>query len=382
MLNRLNVLFLASWYPSRLNPMEGIFVREHAKAVQLYDNVVVIHPIKSNTIDRGLYKVQIEEDQALTEGIETYRIIERASPIPKTNFLINLISIFKAFNNLVAKGFQPDIIHAHVFGVGVPAVLLGRFHHIPVVITEHSSAFPRKLLTPIDIWRAKFSLSRADIVLPVSLALQNGIENYGVQANYRVVPNVVDVDTFSTNPDDKIDHELKKILFAGNLISIKGINYLLQALAELNNSRQDWHLDILGDGPEAPQYKKLCNQLGLSHQVTFHGIKTKKEVSEFMGQSNLFVLPSLYETQGCVLIEAMASGLPIVSTNTGGIPETVDREAGILVPPGDAPALREAIEKILYGNMSFDRQVIVGKACRYRPEVIGRTLDSIYRELC
>jgi len=95
----------------------------------------------------------------------------------------------------------------------------------------------------------------------------------------------------------------------------------------------------------------------------------------------VFVLPSLYETFGCVLIEAMASGLPIVSTSTGAIPDLVDSETGILVPPGDAAALASAIEQMLSSLHKYDRQAIAQKARRFSPEVVGATIDTVYREV-
>lgn len=297
--------------------MAGIFTREHAKAVQIYDNVLVMHPQKGNADTKIPWQLIKEQDPGLSEGIPTYHIVHKPSPIPRTHFLIYYASILSAFHGLYKNGYHPDIIHAHVFEAGLAAVILGKLYHLPVVITEHSSAFPRRTIRKFDLIRARYALGRAKMVMPVSLALQKGIENYGIKANYRIIANVVNIELFTYMYAYAKDPELKRILFAGNLNPVKGIEYLLQALSGLNKQHTNWRLDILGDGPESPRYKALCDQFGLSQQVTFHGLKTKREVAEFMSESNLFVLPSLYETQGCVLIEAMASGLPIVSTNAG-----------------------------------------------------------------
>ena len=90
--------------------------------------------------------------------------------------------------------------------------------------------------------------------------------------------------------------------------------------------RDDLCLDILGDGPRKEEYMKLSAELGLSDRVFFHGYQSKNVVANYMRQAQLFVLPSLWENLPCVLIEAIASGLPILSTQAGGIPEIVDEE--------------------------------------------------------
>jgi glycosyltransferase involved in cell wall biosynthesis len=101
-----------------------------------------------------------------------------------------------------------------------------------------------------------------------------------------------------------------------------------------------------------------------------------------MRGSDLFVLPSRMETFGCVLAEALASGLPIVSTTVGSIPEVVPREAGILVPPDDPPALVDALDSVLSNLGSYDRDAIAADArARYSLEAVGAQLQGIYDSL-
>jgi len=163
------------------------------------------------------------------------------------------------------------------------------------------------------------------------------------------------------------------------LVPIKGLLHLFQALVLLGRKRDDWHLDIVGDGPEREGYQTLVAERGLSDRVTFHGLKSKEEVAEYMRRSDLFVLPSLWENLPCVLLEAMASGLPIVSTKTGGIPEIVTDEIGLLVPSGDSSRLSEALETMVEGLNKFDRLRIAHQARRYGPQKVGEQIDSYYR---
>ncbi len=157
--------------------MAGVFVREHAQAVALYNDVIVLYDEEGGGHVKGLY--EIVSDQIEYE-IRTIRIRHKKLPIPKTSYFLYLWSIFKTFRKLISKGWRPDIIHAHVYSAGVPAVILGKIYKIPVVITEHWSGFPRHILRMFDILRARFAMNRAKIILPVSNDLEEAIKSYDI----------------------------------------------------------------------------------------------------------------------------------------------------------------------------------------------------------
>jgi len=263
----------------------------------------------------------------------------------------------------------------------VPAIILGKIYRIPVVITEHCSCFSRRILTRINILKARFAMNRAKIILPVSKDLEQVIKSYGIENTFEVIPNTVDTKIFYP-PFKNNKNNRKRILLVALLSPVKGIPYLLKALAQLKAKRQDFVLDIVGDGPNRKEYEAMARELGLGDIVRFHGLKAKPEVAEFMRQCDFFVLPSLWENLPCVLIEAMASGLPVVATNVGGIPEIINKEVGILVPPKDVNALTRAIDYMLdhYQNYSLERISKYAKE-NFSYETVGKTLDNIYREV-
>lgn len=378
---RMRVLFVTAWYPTRSNPTMGIFVREHAKAVALYDDVVVLHSAGFRPDMNDLWTLDVETDADLTEGLTTYRVWYGKWPILRTNALMTTYSVLRAFGGILSSGFHPDIVHANVFVTGVPSVLISRLRGVPVVITEHSSAFPRRLLGGNEIRKARLAFGAADAVMPVSEALKKAIESYSVKARFAVVPNVVNTALFRPAVASRWGDESKRLLFVGLMpeTHVKGIPYLFQALRQLLQQRDDWHLDLVGDGPARGEYESLARGLGLADRVTFHGVQPKPAVAEFMRKSDIFVLPSLWENLPCVLIEAMASGLPVVSTRVGGIPEIVDETTGCLAAPGDASSLMTAIRDTMDSLHRFDRQEIARKAQRYSPEVVGRTIHEIYQ---
>lgn len=380
---RLKILFITEWYPTSAQPVAGVFVREHAKAVQLRNDVVVLHCAGSEPALKRLWRLEPELDARLAEGIPTYRVWRGRLRIRRVGYLLYLWSVLQAFRRIVAGGFRPDVIHGHIYEAGAAAVMVGRLYGIPVAVTEHSTSFPRRSLRGLDVWKPRLTFRWADRVLPVSRTLQQAIEVYGIRACFRIVPNVVDTDMFAPCGSPHLDHPRKRFLFVGALESThrKGVPYLFEALAGLRPEQGAWHLAMVGDGPARGEYERLAAALGISGQVDFHGEQSKRDVAEFMRQADIFVLPSIWENLPCVVIEAMASGLPIVASRVGGIPELVDQTTGRLVPPADAPSLAAALAEMLDALPTFDRQAIARKAGRFSPGVVGGCLDTIYREL-
>ena len=343
---RLKVLFITTWYPTKENPVSGIFVREHAKAVRLYDDVVVLHLMGEDPKLKGFWRIEREVDETFTENIPTFRVWSRHFPIIKARYFYGIL---KSFPYIISKGFRPDIIHSHIYVTGISSVLVGKLYRIPVVITEHSTEFPRKLLRSRDVWKSRFAFNRANMVFPVSNSLQRAMEEYGIEARFQVIPNVVDTNLFYPDSSDRLKSPTKRLLTVALLDSShkKGIPLLLNALAYLTSKRDDWRLNILGDGPARTEYQRLTVDLGLANKVTFHGLKSKPEVAEFMRQSDLLVVPSLFETFSVVTAEALAAGIPVLATNCGGPEEFVTNDVGLLVPPGSVDALVGGLDYML-----------------------------------
>lgn len=140
---------------------------------------------------------------------------------------------------------------------------------------------------------------------------------------------------------------------------------------------------IVGDGPNKQEYEQLTEALGLSDVVQFHGLlQTKPEVAKFMRQCDIFVLPSLVETFGAVLIEAIACGKPVVATDSGGPKEIITDEVGRLVPPGDPDALAKALDYMLDHSEDYPSQRIAEYAReRYSYQVVGKELERVYKAI-
>jgi glycosyltransferase involved in cell wall biosynthesis len=321
-----------------------------------------------------------ESDPLLSEGIEAHHVSHRRIDVRGASYPLYLWSAVRAYGRLRERGFRPDVIHAHVYGAGVPAAILAARNRIPLVLTEHYSGVAQRSLSRIEARKARYAYNRAARVLPVSRFLQEAIRSYGVDRPFEVVPNVVDTTVFFPT-DEEPEAEVNRLLFVGNLepLDLKGFPTLLRALSLLGERRRDWRLDVVGDGSERVRHEGSAADLGLREHVTFHGSLPKPAVAQSMRDADLLVLPSRIETFGAAVAEALVSGLPVVATSVGGIPELVDATNGRLVPPNDPVALADALADVLDDPYRFDGRAIASAARDlYSPEVVGERLSRIY----
>jgi L-malate glycosyltransferase len=380
-MDRLKVLVVTNWYPTKEYPVRAVWVRELAKAAAIHDDVRVLHcagPSRALTIP---WRIEQETEEELRDGVSVYRLLYRPGRIRQFRYLIYLRRMLGALRRIIQDGFRPDVIHVHVYDAGGPAVLIGRLNHIPVVVSEHFSSFPRKSLRRLDIFKAWLAFRGANLVLPVSQALQKAIEDYGIRARFQVIPNTADTKLFSPSPT-RDDAETKRLLFVGQLTTTKGIPHLLHALSHLRQKREDWQLDIVGDGDRRLEYERLAADLKLCDKVTFHGLKAKSQVAEFMRRAHLFVLSSLCETFSVPAIEALAAGTPVLATRCGGPEDFITKEVGFLLPPDDEESLCQGVDYMLNNLHLYSSQRISQYALeRFSPEVVGARLHAIYQSL-
>jgi glycosyltransferase involved in cell wall biosynthesis len=367
----MKILVLTFAYPSVERPADGVFVAEQTRAIAEDHEVAVVH------LDRSGRRLAIE----VVPGGDwtTVRVRYGRS---KMSYLSHFLGAYLAVRRLRRQGFEPDVIHAHFFPAALPALLLPRLFRAPVVLTEHWSVFlpesPETLSQPM-LRLVRLALPRARAVLPVSEALRTGMAALGIHANYRVVPNTVDETVF--HPVPRPADAVRRLLFVGLLYEAKALEDLLRAFALLTATRNDVRLEIVGDGPARPGYERLAAELGLQERVAFTGLKTKAEVAERMGAADLFVLTSRYETNGCALIEAQASGLPAVATDVGGVAETLQPGAGLLARAGSPDDIANRIGQALDGLEQFDRARIAEAAhARFGSRAFRQTMSAVYHE--
>ena len=371
-MSALTVLVLPAWYPTAAQPLSGPFVRDHARAAAAQGHRVVVLVDEGPRDDvRGFFTLAEERDGAL----RVFRLAYRPSTV-RVSYLLGALEIAR---RLRREGTPVDVLHAHIHRMGWPAVLAGRLLRRPVVITENSSEWPRRLMTPAALRRARASFPRAALVCPVNERLQRAIESYGVQARFRIVPNTVDTDVFHFTPRAQREEPTRLVNVARHL-EVKGLDVLLRAFAAIAAGRPKLKLELIGDGPLTPDLQQLAAELG-DERVSFAGAAKPPEIAARLAASDVFVLSSLSENMPLVVLEALCCGLPVVATDVGGVPEAVGAD-GVLAQPGDAEGLAAAIESVLDDYERFDQAEIARRAAaRYSFDAIGRVWDEIYRSL-
>lgn len=191
----------------------------------------------------------------------------------------------------------------------------------------------------------RFLYNQADLVLTPSFALKAELEKHGITVPVGVQSNGIELGDFTK----KVDYsQQNRILHIGRLGPEKNVDVIIKSFSLLAENNKDVTLDIMGDGPSKKQLIKLAKRLKVSDRVNFLGFVDRNDILKGLGSYDLFVTASTIETQGLVILEAMASGLPIVGVNKLAIPEVVnDSVNGYLIKPGDHKTMAKAMEKII-----------------------------------
>jgi glycosyltransferase involved in cell wall biosynthesis len=355
----LRVLVTPAWYPWPDRPLFGVFAREQAHAVARVADVAILTWRHDPTLKLSFRVEESEED-----GLATFRVRSAAG--------FNLAGCHAALARLRRRGWRPDVIHAHEYIAGRAALSLGKVARAPVVVSEHYSGFALGTLSERERRRARWAFEHASVVCPVSRNLAGHVRAVAPGATLEPVPNVVDTDVFvpttrsgpSTRP---------RLVNVGGLVEVKGHRHLIAALAQLRRAGTNLRLDVVGDGPLRPELEGLARDLGVDDLVTFHGGKPRTAVAAALREADVFVLPSLWENLPCAALEAMSTGIPIVATRVGGVPEVVDRDQGILVAPGSSDALADGLLEMIAGIGGYDREQLRAKA------VLGFGYEAIAR---
>lgn len=341
--------------------------------------------------------VNIQDDPSMIPGkIELtdqqkdgYRLIQLYfGQLPTTaqwrKVLYRMNAYDAAHSYLTKHGEIPHLLHAHVLlDAGMIGNNWAKKWAVPLVITEHSTAYHEAhALRGLRGVLGRAACKNAAFVLPVSDHLGRGMQELnGLVGNYRQVSNVVNTRLFHyvTPPDDGVF----TFLHVSNFVDAhKNITGLLRAFGQVDaQTRRVIHLHLAGDGNLFELQSKI-DLAGLTlDQVTISGPHSETAIAALMQQCHAFVLPSHYENEPVVLLEAQASGRPCVATRTGGIPEIMAHpRCGELVEPNDEAGLVTAMLKVLDNYPFYDPAVIRSLAeARCSEPAVLKALEEVYQ---
>lgn len=395
------VLVLSFMFPYELDENNGIFVYEQVKSLrenQLIDARVISckpywfnskNPLKLVRQNRDFWQDLRQRVWVDSKGVPTLYLPYRVGHpyIPFTLHSKSYVSSVMAKIEEVRKEFNFDLVHAHTSYLdGNAARAIFKKYKTPYVITEHTGPFETITSNPFVKRQTYQAIRDAQQVWGVSDAQQQTIRDHfmdepAVKDKIQVMYNGVDMTRFSIQPKK----EKKKItfMFIGYLVPIKNVDILLQSFEALHSLYPDTELILIGEGECEAELKKKVTQLRSQGDIKFLGAKPHKEIPDLLNQQcDILVLPSEKETFGVVLIEAMASGIPCVSTYNGGAESIiVNDRLGQLCEPGNVEALTQAMQMVMKNLHTYNPAEIAQYAAdKFSQQTIAEQLEKAYQE--
>jgi glycosyltransferase involved in cell wall biosynthesis len=298
---------------------------------------------------------------------------------------------------------RPDIIHSHLWAANIIGRMAARLTKVSLVSSIHSpdyepqgwadgtgvSKIKLQTVKLLDRWTAQLGSDRL-IAVSEYVKQSAGRDLYFSLDSIDRVYNPVDVDLLQASGGKNREELLSEcglpadcvmLLNVARVSALKGLLYAVQALPEILSRFPSAHLVSVGAATDwTPRLEREADSIGVSDH--FHLLGARRNVMDFLHACDIFVFPSLYEGFGIALVEAMAAGCACIATNIGPIPEIIeDRANGVLVPPGDATAIAEAVCELLSNQpmqMQLGKAAAVTAARKFRPEESAARLIQVY----
>ncbi len=350
----MNILYIPSWFVSRKRPNNGIYFYEQAIALsKICDKLFVVYPAEIE------FKRKFLKDE---KNIYFF-------PFPKIHY--KKTYFFNFFLNYFIKKIHRkygkiDLIHAQSFlWAGIESSKIVKKYNIPLIITEHHSRFlVGKEDEKIKNLIVK-TLNVASKVIFVSSALSKSFINQFFKylkdensylSKFITIPNSLRDDFFELKFKNKNQNDLlvknrisnHRFIFSSisNLKETKGIDFLLRSFNKAFKNTpyiQDTYLLIGGEGPERKKIEKQIIELNLQDNIRLLGQLNRLEVEQLLESTSCFLLASKFETFGIVIIEALAKGVPVITTDSGGPADIINEDCGIIVKERDVEIFADAI---------------------------------------
>ena len=296
------------------------------------------------------------------------------------------------------KELKLDVIHTHSpFALGVYGVKLAKEWNLPLVYTYHTLYpkyvhyfFKGKVVTPRMAEKlAKRYTDKCDCIIAPSQQMKDELLSYGVTTRIEVVPTGVNKgdfeahDNFSIYEKHNLSKSTKTLLYAGRLGEEKNLRLLLQAYQIVEKKFPNTHLFLAGDGVLKDKLKQLSSQLGIDSKTTFLNFLDRQTLSQYYKETDIFVFPSLTETQGLVLIEVMINKTAVVAMNEGGVLSIIEDNKNGLLSSNNVEEFAGCIMKLLNDEALLKRLSQQGYEDALKMSSAKSTLKhiEIYNEL-
>ena len=371
-----NILFLSSWYPSRVHATLGNFVRYHALAASKYNSINVLYIVADDNVKD--YEIKYFQDHELKTTIVYFK---RGF----FKYLNYFIAFTKGFHFLKEKNkLKFDIVHMNIMHPGIwQALYLKWRYKIPYIVSENWHGFQdlaKYNLSFLEMKLIKLGFRFSSVISPVSQQLKNCMINANYKAKYKIIPNVVDTDKFHIGELESNNNNFTFLHVSTLDNSIKNVSGIIDAFEKIKHKNME--LKIIGDGPTGWITKKVST-LKTKNTVVVESEKTHDQIAKEIQKADVFVLFSNIENLPLVLIESISSGTPFIATKVGGIPELFNNELGRLVDAGSIDQLLNEMNFMVENPNLFNSSIIRSHAINnYSNEEVGKKFNDLYIENC
>jgi len=380
------ICILTTSFPRWKDDSRAPFILEMAKSLEKKGvNVEVITMHSPNALTNEIiFNVRVVRLRYLPDRWEFLQSTRAGIPSAWKKNPFTLIALFlfilRSFFFLLRNGHKYEIIHSQWTISALVSMLYKPFFKGKLLVTLHGSDVFLATKLPGVLWVTKKVLRSMSSIICVSEVLKAELLKWGIDGEkIRIIPNGVDLERFNL----PLIERLPNILYVGSLTKNKNVATLIKGFAKFEQEYPDFYLTIIGEGLELGNLKKLGNNLGIDNKVKFLGSLSPDEVAKHMLSSSIFVLPSINEGFGVVLIEAMAAGLPCLGTKSGAIPYILQENPEILFDPLDFVSLSKKMTNIINNKNVYTHLQLSGKRLvveKYNWEIIsGQILEQYYR---
>lgn len=367
------VLFLAHWYPSQDRPATGLFLQKHASAINSIADVTVV----SIDILNGKSSYDFKHSFAEENGVKTLRIVLYSRFFKwfyyALGFQQKMVRKTLKHHGMQLEDF--DLLHSNViFPSGLLGYKLAKRAAIPLIHTEHWSKFNAFVSKGFYGKLSRKTINYASVITPVSPFFSKQMEKVVPSGKLVVVPNVVDNSLFNYVPKQN-RAEVLNFLCVASWNKPKNPFYFLNALESLYSEKKigNFELNVVGEGKMLTTIKNR----NYSFPIHFHGNKTPQELREFYANADYFLHGSDFETFSIVMLEALATGTPVLVSDVGVASEVINIENGFICEnnPDDWKHKIELACQTSYKHEEIARKV----SGMYSLEVVAEKFAAVYR---
>lgn len=384
----MKVIWLASWYPNKISPLAGDFIKRHAEAVSQYCQVHVVHVVKDvNAVITSDVLIEEMEIGSLKETIVYYHSVSTKFGLFDKYLSDNKFKELYKKEVLKSSAITiPDLVNVHIgMKAGSIALWLKKKSGIPYIVSEQWTGILYESIDSFDKmpWYIKRTWTKvvknADGLTAVSNHLAQAIKKrFGVYG-CEVIPNVVDTNIFYYLPSSQ--KQKRNFIHISTLVDFKNPIKMLEGFAMVVKDYRDAKLTIIG--PPNAEVKDWIIKNDCSNNIQLVSEMSQQQLVNFIRQSDALILFSRYETFGCVLIEATACGIPVIASDVPVIRETIyEGQNGLFAKDNDSAALAQTIRGFIKDDVKFDAEIIAEKTKnKYNYSVIGKQFYNLYQKI-